>query len=118
MRFRFVENGEDVGPHYVELQEVDFLVTSAAKKNVVIRYRDEVYLLPVRIILLSAEDRVELVEFIQSIGATVLQCFVEEALLNQRDNPRTGRIEPRQSPHTILPPPNPADEEGESSMDG
>ena len=58
----------------------------------------------------------ELVEFIQSIGSTVLQRFVEEALLNQRDNPRTGHIEPRQSPHTILPPPTPADEEGESSM--
>ena len=50
------------------------------------------------------------------MGSTVLQRFVEEALLNQRDNPRTRRIEPRQSPHTILPPPTPADGEGESSM--
>ena len=55
-RFRIVENGEDVGPHYVELEEVDFLVSSAVRKNVVIRYRDEVNLLPVRITLHSARN--------------------------------------------------------------
>ncbi|KAL8898421.1 MAG: hypothetical protein Q9192_002093 [Flavoplaca navasiana] len=114
--FRVLHDGVEVANYIIKLEDVDFLISAAARKSVEVRYRDE-FRAPVRIRLATSEDGQKLVDFIQSIGSTELQRPVEEALSSIENNPRTGYLGAPWCPYVGPLPSPPANEGGESSRE-